>query len=211
MGAIDAQRGMVPQESGRILEGSLTTQSIRADKARRASAPDHWKFMTTLESHHHATAHDRARLTTSFAVIAGLLLTTIVSVATPFGATRASAAHPDLTLEIISAPNFVVDSNIESPSSYGPEAAHVAAKVCNTGSDTMTDVLVISGDFDPDGVGGYADSTPGTYPAKTHPGLTGTFSFTHEGGPADATRFIGNLARRRVHDAVLPHHLSDAR
>ena len=58
----------------------------------------------------------------------------------------------------------------------------------------MTDVLVMSGDFDPDGVGGYADSTPGIYPAKTHPGLTGTFSFTHEGGPADAARFIGNLA-----------------
>jgi uncharacterized repeat protein (TIGR01451 family) len=91
----------------------------------------------------------------------------------------------DLRIEIVTAYNLIVDSNVESPSSYAPEAFHAGVKFCNDGTDTLWNVQAYIGNF--------AANTPGIYPSRTHSGLTGTFSFTHEGGSAgtaDASRFI---------------------
>jgi len=91
----------------------------------------------------------------------------------------------DLRIEIVTAYNLIVDSNVETPASYAPEAFHAGVKFCNDGTDTLWNVQAHIGDF--------VANTPGIYPSRTHPGLTGTFSFTHEGGSAgtvDASRFI---------------------
>ncbi len=96
-------------------------------------------------------------------------------------------ANPDgdLRIEIVSAYNLIVDSNVETPASYAPTAFHAGVKFCNDGTDTLWNVQTHIGD--------YTANTPGIYPSRTHTGLTGTFSFTHEGGTAgtaDASRFI---------------------
>src|SRR5262245_27112691 len=84
-----------------------------------------------------------------------------------------------LNVDIIVAPNFIVDSNMKS----GPTAAMLEAKVTNTGTDTLHDVFVYSGD----------GTTPGTFPSTTWPGLSGNFSLTQVGGAPDATRYVGTL------------------
>ena len=96
----------------------------------------------------------------------------------------------DLRIEVIAAYNLVVDSNVELPSTYAPEAATLGAKICNDGANDLTDAFAYIGDF---GAG-----TAGLYPAVTNPstGQVGTFSLTHEGGSAgtnDATRYIGDI------------------
>jgi len=130
-----------------------------------------------------------ARTSAIIVSLAGSILVAVPS-------TPAAAVNPDgdLSIEIMAAPNFVVDSNVESPSSYGPGAAYLGAEVCNTGSDDLTDVIVNFGDFDPNNDLDPSDSTVGIYPSRTHTGLTGTFSLTHEGGTADATRYVSSLA-----------------
>ncbi|MCB8925923.1 MAG: DUF11 domain-containing protein [Ardenticatenaceae bacterium] len=110
--------------------------------------------------------------------------------------TQAANPDGDLRLRIMTAPNFVVDSNVESPSTYAPEAATIGAQFCNDGTDTLTDVFGYIGDFDPNGDLDSSDSTPGIYPSRTHSGLTGTFQLVHEGGSAgtnDARRYVGDL------------------
>lgn len=96
----------------------------------------------------------------------------------------------DLHIEVIAAYNLVVDSNVESPSTYAPEAATLGAKICNDGADDLTNAFAYIGDFDM--------GTAGSYPAVTNPstGQVGTFSLTHQGGSAgtsDATRYIGDI------------------
>ena len=49
-----------------------------------------------------------------------------------------SPTDGSLKIEPIVAYNFVVDSNVESPSSYSPSAAHLGVKVKNTGSVPFT-------------------------------------------------------------------------
>ncbi len=112
-----------------------------------------------------------------------------------FGSARAAGT---LTVEIITGYNLVVDSNVSSPSTYGPSVATVAGKFCNAGGGDLHDVQAHIGD--------YASGTPGIYPVRSstefttaHPALinTGDYSFSHLGGvlgTADATRYIGTLA-----------------
>ncbi len=112
------------------------------------------------------------------------------------GGAPAWAANPSngLRIEVITAYNLVVDSNVGTPASYSPSAAYLGATVYNDGSSDLTNVVVHFGD--------YAAGTPGVYPARTCPEyagdpLSGTFSLTHEGGTsglADATRYLGTLA-----------------
>ena len=107
----------------------------------------------------------------------------------------ALAANPDgdLRVEIITAYNLIVDSNAGTPSSYAPESAYIGAKFYNDGTEPLTNVWAYIGDL--------AAGTPGTYPSRTHPGLTGPlpggeFALTHEGGTmgaTDATRYIGTI------------------
>ncbi len=97
----------------------------------------------------------------------------------------------DLRIELIAGYNFVVDSNVESPSSYSPRAATIGATFHNDGTTAMSNVVVHIGDYREGG-----GSTPGIYPSRTHSGLSGTFTLTHEGGSlglADATRDLGTL------------------
>lgn len=109
-----------------------------------------------------------------------------------------------LSIEILAGYNLVVDSNVESPSTYAPSVATVGARFCNTGANTLTDVSGYIGNF-VDGV----NDTPGVYPARnsnTDPlfqaqhsllANTGSYAFTHVGGSIgqrDASRYIGDLA-----------------
>ncbi len=107
----------------------------------------------------------------------------------------ALAANPDgdLRIEPIAAYNFVVDSNVESPSTYAPRAAYLSAKFHNDGTNALTNVWAYIGD--------YTNGTPGIYPRRAHPDLNGfppddKFALWHEGGSAgtaDATRYLGTI------------------
>lgn len=66
-------------------------------------------------------------------------LLAIIFMAQPLSAI---ATDGNLKMEVITAYNFVVDSNVESPSSVSPSAAHLGAKITNTGSTTLTNVVV---------------------------------------------------------------------
>lgn len=96
-----------------------------------------------------------------------------------------------LTVEINTAYNLVVDSNVSSPSTYAPRAATVYATFCNTNAVPMTNVYGYIGNY----IDGTND-TAGTYPINNSwvidPG--GNYFFQHIGGTADATRYIGDLA-----------------
>lgn len=140
-----------------------------------------------------------------------LLLVLLISLLPTLGAAPMAFANPaNVTISItpIAAPNFIVDSNVLSPSTYAPRAATLGATFCNTGTETATDVVGYIGDYT-----NSTTFTPGTYPQRPgaggetqaqfnalHPHLTGTgpYSLTHEAGSGsksdDATRFIGTLA-----------------
>lgn len=114
-------------------------------------------------------------------------------------ANAATSAAPLLQVEINAGYNFVVDSNVESPSTFAPTAATVAAEVCNYGSVPLTGVYAYIGDRDA--------GTPGIYPARdsataafiaehSHLANTGSYALQHIGGSlgtSDATRYIGDL------------------
>ena len=107
----------------------------------------------------------------------------------------AATTDGGLSIEIISAYNLVVDSNIETPAGRSPNAAHFGATVCNTGGTPLTNVLAYIGDF----LGTPATSTPGLFPSVTDPtvGATtyfGTFNFWYVGETQYSTRFVGDLA-----------------
>ena len=103
----------------------------------------------------------------------------------------------DSSVEIVAGYNFVVDSNVTSPSTYAPEVATVMGRFCNTGDVPLTEVWGYIGDA---GAG-----TPGLYPTRDsataafqdeHPQLanTGLYSLTHIGSNPDASRYMGSLA-----------------
>lgn len=69
--------------------------------------------------------------------------------------------------------------------------------VTNSGPDPLEDVFVYFGDhFDGGGNDspGLTSDAIGVYPETTWPGLDGSFSFTHEGGVVDASRYLGDIA-----------------
>ena len=99
------------------------------------------------------------------------------------------AGNPDgnLSIELLELHNLVVDHNIQTPAGASPKSVYIGAKICNDGTEDLTDVFAHIGDF--------INNTPGIYPTTTASGVPyeGTFSFIHQGGAKDATRFIGNL------------------
>ena len=103
-----------------------------------------------------------------------------------------AGAAGDLDVEIIAAPNLVVDSNVLSSSTAQPIVATVIGKFCNTSAaNNLTNVSA--------NIGNFTNGTPGIYPVKTDVTIgsttyNGSYSFQHLGGTADATRFIGELA-----------------
>jgi uncharacterized repeat protein (TIGR01451 family) len=111
-------------------------------------------------------------------------------------AVHAAPQDGALRLELTTAFNFIVDSNVESPSTYAPRAAYVSAKIWNDGTVPITNVEAFVGDR--------INNTPGIYPSRVHtqnPGIVGplpggAFALTHEGGTlgaADATRTLGDI------------------
>jgi len=102
----------------------------------------------------------------------------------------------DLRIEALNAPNFVVDSNIETPATYGPKAVHLGAHFCNDGANDLTDVVVNIGNY----IGSPSNSTPGTYPVETVDEVAngwlynGDFSLTHgTSNLSEATRLINAI------------------
>lgn len=120
-------------------------------------------------------------------------LLTIVFMGQPLSAV---ATDGNLRMEVITAYNFVVDSNVESPSSVSPSAAHLGAKITNTGSTTLTNVVVNIGTLTTPST---STGTPGVFPPRTVTvsganGYSGTFALVAPGGPADAVRVIPSIA-----------------
>ncbi|TFG69794.1 MAG: hypothetical protein E4H27_06785 [Anaerolineales bacterium] len=113
------------------------------------------------------------------------------------GAQPVEASGGTLTVEIVAAPNLVVDSNALSPSTYAPKVATVIGKICNThATDSVDNVTAYIGDYT--GAGAVL-GTPGNYPERTDATIggllyEGTYAFEHLGGAADAARFVGDLA-----------------
>lgn len=118
---------------------------------------------------------------------------TLAALALFTGVASASTQDGALRLELTTAYNFIVDSNVESPSTYAPRAAYISARIWNDGSVPITNVRAYIGDK--------LAGTPGIYPSRPHPGITGPlpggeFAFTHEGGDLgalDATREIPSI------------------
>ena len=105
-----------------------------------------------------------------------------------------SVSDGPLKMEIITAYNFVVDSNVESPSTKGPAAAHLAVRITNTGATPLSNVVVNLGDYD----AGTSTGTPGIFPSRTvslsgSGGYAGTFQLVMPGGAIDAVRTIASL------------------
>lgn len=105
---------------------------------------------------------------------------------------RAATTDGALRMEVITAHNFVVDSNIESPAGKSPSAAHLGVKIHNDGPTALTNVEVRIGNLaDPaSGTG-----TPGVFQSRTvtvtgSKGYSGTFALQMPGGAADAVRVI---------------------
>jgi uncharacterized repeat protein (TIGR01451 family) len=124
--------------------------------------------------------------------IVALLL--VFAAASP--ASAGEAASGALRLEVIAAPNLVVDSNIGTPNSQSPYGAYIGARIWNDGATDLTNVMVCIGNYN-----GGTNSTPGIYPSRAHAGLVGpltngTFAITHvvgSGGLEDATRYLGTI------------------
>jgi hypothetical protein len=105
-------------------------------------------------------------------------------------------ATAGLSVEVVAAPNIIVDSNVLSPSTRQPIVATVIGKFCNasTAGENLTNVVGRIGN----------GTTAGTYPQTVNnPTFSGggvsttyrgQYSFTHLGNTADATRQIGTLA-----------------
>jgi hypothetical protein len=128
--------------------------------------------------------------------VARLRLLFALMLAVPSHVSAQSLTDGPLRMEVITAYNLVVDSNVESPSSFSPSAAHLGVKVCNTGVTTLTNVAVNIGRLiDPPTSSG----TPGTFASRTvtvagAKGYSGTFALQMPGGEADAVRTIPSLA-----------------
>jgi hypothetical protein len=71
-----------------------------------------------------------------------------------------------LQMEVVTAYNLVVDSNVESPSTYGPRSAFLGVTISNTGSSVLSDVVVNIGNLTNVTTGA---GTPGVYPVTTIP------------------------------------------
>ncbi len=91
-----------------------------------------------------------------------------------------------LDIDITTAYNFIVDSNIESPPGNNPTAAYISAEICNTGTVAASDVFLMLGD----------GTTAGTFSTGFSPDgypFVGEFSLTMAGSTSDATRFLNVL------------------
>lgn len=121
-----------------------------------------------------------------FAILALILLPAGLAIKT-----SAATADGALRMEVITAYNFVVDSNIESPAGKSPSAAHLGVKIYNDGPTALTNVVVNIGNMTSPGAG-----TPGVFASRSVdvPGqYAGTFALQMPGGATDAVRVIPRI------------------
>ena len=109
------------------------------------------------------------------------------------GLVRAATVDGSLKMEVITAYNFVVDSNVESPSSVSPSAAHLGVKFTNTGATPLTNLRISIGTLTNAAT---SSGTPSVFPSRTVAEATygGTFRLQLPGGAVDAVRDIPTLA-----------------
>lgn len=124
-----------------------------------------------------------------------------------------ASAAANLTVEIIAAPNLVVDSNALSASTYAPKVATVIGKFCNEGNTAANDVTAYIGNYDDTD-----PNTPGIYPSRSNITIgdttyVGTYAFEHLGGTADASRYLGDLdageCQYQYWSFEYPHYAND--
>ncbi len=120
--------------------------------------------------------------------IASLLISFLLGSIAP-NTLLAQCNSSDIDIEIITAYNFIDDSNIQTPAGTPVTSAHIGAKFCNTSGSARSDVFAYVGTYTGSGSG-----TPGIYESTTWPGLTGTFALEHSADKNDAARYIGDLA-----------------
>lgn len=83
------------------------------------------------------------------------------------------AADGALDIQIVAAPNWIVDSNIESPAGLSPRAAHLMVEITNTSqTQTLNDVFVQFGDYQRT----FRTSAPGAAPSTGVAANTITFA-----------------------------------
>jgi hypothetical protein len=104
---------------------------------------------------------------------------------------NAATENGALKMEVITAYNLVVDSNVTSASTNGPTAAHLGIRVTNTGATALTNVVV--------NIGNKTANTPGVFPSRTIPEadplpFAGTFALNMPGGADDAVRVIPSIS-----------------
>jgi hypothetical protein len=107
------------------------------------------------------------------------------------GSAQPTTVDGTLRMQVITAYNFVVDSNIETPAGKSPSAAHLGVRIYNDGPTALTNVVVNIGDMTSPGNG-----TPGVFASRTvdEPGqYAGTFSLEMPGGATDAVRVIPRI------------------
>lgn len=195
----DFQRGVL--SSGKLgVKAQLSFSAPPAGENRIVSSPNPTPPNSSVESHR--ASEELSRL--------GYTLPGYPVYQSPDG----------LTIEPIAAYNLIVDSNVLSPSTYGPSAATLGAKFCNSTGSDMTNVWTYIGNYDSNQDGTLGDADPGVYPVRNqttdpnfnteHPHLSGTvtavdfgdptrfFALEHEAGSttdrADASRYLGTLA-----------------
>ena len=97
-----------------------------------------------------------------------------------------------LSMEPITAYNLVVDSNVETPSSNSPSAAHLGVRIRNTGTTALTDIVVNLGHLITPAT---RTGTPGVFASRTVTETTysGTFALQMPGGATDAVRTFSSL------------------
>ena len=69
------------------------------------------------------------------------LLMVLGAVLPYFISARAADVANGLDVNIIAAPNFVVDSNVTATSTYAPRVATVIGEFCNTSGATLNNVI----------------------------------------------------------------------
>ena len=100
------------------------------------------------------------------------------------------AADGALDIQLMAAPNWIVDSNVESPAGMSPKAAYLGVRITNTSTtDTLTDVAVRFGDYQRT----FRTSAPGPAPS------TGISSNTITFQPNPATKYNPRAIGRVLH------------
>jgi hypothetical protein len=114
---------------------------------------------------------------------------------------RAATTDGSLRMEVITAYNLVVDSNVESPSTNGPSAAHLGVRIYNDGPTALTNVRVNIGKLTNALT---SAGTPGIFEPRVNPqGYTGTFALQMPGGPLSRENMPSNISSSPIRSRTI--------